>query len=235
VLSYIHEYRRIKMAEIPTVYTVDEVAQLLKVNTQAIVDEINAGHLGAFRVGNEWRTTDKKIAEFISRGGSQEQGEQADRQSILPDTAVALERVEAFSHKWPDGTIEKYDEAYEGAIKAGSAQIQAKIGIGERSVAGKTRKRVVVFMDGRPTVEFAGVDDFDKSGLVASVVTLRNRKRLKPGQRVPDEYRHFRLVRYNTVLTGPRAMSVMAVLAKINDYDTMISHALIRAMFRDQQ
>jgi hypothetical protein len=148
---------------------------------------------------------------------------------------TALERVDAFSYKWPDGTIEEYHEAYEGTVNADSVQIQVKIGIGERSAAGRMRKRVVVFLDGRPTVEFAGVDDFDKSGLVAGVITLRNRKRLKPGQRVPDEYRSFQLVRYNTVITGPRAMSAMAVLAKINDHNTMISHALIRAMFRDQQ
>lgn len=223
------------MVEIPTVYTIDEAAQLLKVNVQAIVDEINAGHLEAFRVGGEWRTTDKSITEFISHGGSQEQSKLADRHGVFPGTATALERVEAFSYKWPDGTIEEYHEAYEGAVKTGSAQIQAKIGIGERPAAGKMRKRVVVFLDGRPTVEFAGIDDFDKSGLVASVITLRNRKRLKPGQRVPNEYHSFQLVRYNTVITGPRAMSAMAVLAKINDYDTMISHALIRAMFRNQQ
>lgn len=223
------------MAEIPTVYTIDEAAQLLKVAAQTVVGEINAGHLGAFRVGGEWRTTDKSIAEFISRGGSQEEGKRVDRQGVFPGTATALERVEAFSFKWPDGTIEEYREAYEGTVKAGTAQIQAKIGVGERPAVGKMRKRVVVFLDGRPTVEFAGVDDFDKSGLVASVITLRNRKRLKPGQRVPDEYRSFELVRYNTVITGPHAMSAMAVLAKINDYDTMISHALIRTMFRDQQ
>lgn len=218
--------------EIPTVYTIEEAAQLLKVSPQVILDEIDAGHLEAFRVGNEWRTTDKSITDFISRGGSQAQIVPLDKQGF---SSIGLERVEAFSYRWPNGTIEEYAEAYEGTVKVNSVQVGVKIGIGERPAAGKVRKRVVVLLDGRPTVEFAGVDDFEKSGLVASVVTLRNRKRLKPGQRVPDEYRSFRLVRYNTVVTGPRAMSVMAVLAKINDHDTMVSHAVNRAMFRDQQ
>jgi excisionase family DNA binding protein len=223
------------MAEIPTVYTIDEAAQLLKVDAQAIVDEINAGHLEGFRIGGQWRTTDKSIAEFISRGGSRGQSKQADRGGIFPGMTTALKKADTFSYKWPDGTIEEYPEAYEGMVKTDSAQIQAKIGIGERAAAGKMRKRVVVFLDGRPTVEFAGADDFDKSGLVASVITLRNRKRLKAGQRVPDEYSSFQLVRYNTIITGPRAMSVMGVLTKINDLDTMISHALIRAKFRDRE
>jgi len=223
------------MTEIPTVYTIEEAAQLLKVSTQAIVDEISAGHLEGFRVGGQWRTTDKSIGEFISRGGSQDWSKAANREGVFPGRAIALKKVDGFSYKWPDGTVEEYHEAYEGMVKTDSAQMQVKVGIGERSAAGKMRKRVVVFLDGRPTVEFAGVDDFDKSGLVASVITLRNRKRLKPGQRVPDEYRSFQLVRYNTVVTGPRAMSAMGVVAKINDFDTMTSHALIRAKFRNQQ
>jgi excisionase family DNA binding protein len=193
------------MAEIPTVYTIDEAAQLLKVNAQAVVDEINAGYLEGFRVGGQWRTTDKSITGFISRGGSQDQSKQADRGGICPGMATALKRVDAFSYEWPNGTIEEYHEAYEGIVETDSAQIQAKIGIGERAAAGKMRKRVVVFLDGRPTVEFAGADDFDKSGLVASVIT------------------------------GPHAMSAMGALTKINDFDTMISHALIRAKFRDQE
>jgi excisionase family DNA binding protein len=223
------------MVEIPTVYTIEEAAQVLKVSTQAIIDEINAGHLGGFRVGDQWRTTDKNIAEFISRGGSQEQSKPANRESIFPSTTTALKKVVGFSYKWPDGTIEKYPEAYEGNVKTDNAQIQVNVGIGERFAAGKNRKRVVVFLDRRPTVEFAGVDDFDTSRLIASVITIRNRKRLKPGQRIPDEYRPFQLVRYNTVITGPRAMSAMGVLAKIDDFATMVSHALIRAKFRNQE
>lgn len=222
------------MVEIPTVYTIDEIAQLLKVSTQAIIDEINAGHLEAFRVGDEWRTTDKSIADFISRGGSQDHNEPVGKHGTNSDMSPRLERSEPFSFRWPDGTIEEYREAFEGMVEAAGVQVKAKIGIGERYAAGRLRKRVVVFIDDRPTVEFVGVDDFDKSKLVVSVITLRNRKRLKPGQRIPDEYRFFRLVRYNSVITGYHAMSVMGVLAKISDLDTMISHALIRAKFRSQ-
>jgi len=217
--------------QIPEVYTIEETAKLLKVSPEAIMREIEAGRLGALRVDTEWRTTDKAINDFISTGGSLGQASMVVKQG-RPD--IRLERTEAFSYKWPDGTTEEYAQAYEGHVKIDNTEVGIKIGIGDRHAAGKTRKRVVVFLDGRPTIEFAGVDDFDKSSLVASVITLRNRKRLRPGQRVPDEYRSFHLVRYNTVVTGPHAMSAMAVLAKIDDLDTMVSHAMIRAMFRDQ-
>lgn len=216
--------------QIPQVYTIEETSELLKASPKDILAEIEAGRLEAFRVANEWRTTDKGINEFISRGGSQahvpaEQG--------FPN--IALERAESFSYTWPGGTVEEYTQACEGTVKVDDTQVAAKIGIGDRYAAGKMRKRVVVFLDGRPTVEFAGLDDFDKSSLVASVITLRNRKRLRPGQRIPDEYKPFRLVRYNTVVTGPRAMSAMAVVASIDDYKTMVSHAVIRAMFRERR
>jgi excisionase family DNA binding protein len=218
--------------QIPQVYTIEETAELLKVSPKNILDEIEAGRLEAFRIGTEWRTTDKSISEFISTGGSQAQVPMPAKQGF---SNTALERAETFSYTWPGGTVEEYTQAYEGTVKVDDTQVAAKIGIGERHAAGKLRKRIVVFLDGRPTVEFAGVDDFDKSGLVASVITLRNRKRLRPGQRVPDEYKLFRLVRYNTVVTGPHAMSAMAVMASINDLDTMVSHAVIRAMLRDQR
>lgn len=218
--------------EIPTVYTIEETAELLKTNPQAILSEINSGRMQAFKVGDQWRTTSKDILDFMSRPETQDPVTQFTEQS---SASTAMERTEAFSHTWPDGSVEEYAEAYEGVVTLDGRQVGAKIGIGERSAAGKVRKRVVVFLDGRPTVEFAGVDDFEKSRLVASVVTLRNRKRLRPGHRAPDEYRAFRLVRYNSVVTGPRAMSVVAVLASIDDLNTMLSHAAIRAAFREQK
>lgn len=55
--------------EMPAIYTVEETAQLLKTSPKTILDEIQAGRLEAFVVGTEWRTTNKAISDFISRGG----------------------------------------------------------------------------------------------------------------------------------------------------------------------
>jgi len=217
--------------EMLKVYTIKETADLLRTEIQTIFDEIKSGHLEAFMVGKEWRTTDKGITDFISRGGSQPAGTAQARQ---PSSNLELQKVASFQYTWPGGQTEEYPEAYEGIYDAADRHFEIKIGIGEREAAGRNRKRVTVFLNGRPTIEFAGADDFESSRLVASVVTLPNKKRLKPHQQIPDEYKSFDLRRYDSVVKGPRAATTMAVVAKIDDFDTMVSHAVIRAMYRNQ-
>lgn len=218
--------------DLPTIYTIEEAAQLFRASEQAVLEEIEAGRLQAFKVGKDWRTTDRAIVDFIARGGS--------RPEIIVPLAQqeflvsGLQRTEAFQYTWPSGDVEEYLEAYEGSIEVDKEQVAVKIGIGERHAAGRMRKRVTVFLKGRPTVEFAGVDDFDESHLVTGVVTLPSKKRLMPRQRVPNDYLSFRLVRYNTVVRGPRATSAMAVLTRVDDLMTMVSHAIIQARYRGQ-
>ena len=217
--------------EIIKVYTVEETAQTLKTDTKTILNEIQAGHLEAFRVGNDWRTTEQGIIDFIARGGSQ----RAD--SIVPkpiSTHIKLQEIPSFQYMWPNGVTEEYSSAYEGTYDDTSRHFEVKLGIGEREAAGKNRKRVLVLLNGRPTVEFAGVDDFERSELVASLITLPNKKRLKPHQPIPKEYRSFDVRQYNSIIKGPRAAKTMAVVAKIDDVDTIVSHAINRAIYRDE-
>lgn len=213
------------------VYTLEDTAEILKADAETILNEIQAGHLQAFRVGNEWRTTEQSIIDFIAGGGS-----------LLGDSTVSklssphikLQEAPAFQYTWPNGFTEQYPLAYEGTFEDTSRHFEVKVGIGEREAAGKNRKRVTVLLNGRPTVEFAGADDFDKSDLVASLITLPNKKRLKPHQPIPKEYRSFDVRQYNSLIKGPRAAKTMAVVAKIDDLDTIVSHAVNRAIYRDE-
>ena len=213
------------------VYTIEETAQTLKTDTKIILNEIQAGHLEAFRVGNDWRTTQQSIMDFIARGGS------LSADSIVPKSIsshIKLQEAPAFQYTWPNGLTEEYSLAYEGTFEDASRHFEVKVGIGEREAAGKNRKRVLVLLNGRPTVEFAGANDFEKSELVASLITLPNKKRLKPHQPIPKEYRSFDVRQYNSLIKGPRAAKTMAVVAKIGDLDTIVSHAINRAIYRDE-
>ena len=210
---------------------IEEVAELLKVKSDVVKAEIESGSLGAFMIGGEWRITRKDLVDFISRGGSkpivvQPQHEGARKTGIM--------RSAPFHFTWPNGRTEEYPEAYEGTANDGNMHFEVKIGVCERPAAGMNRKRVTVFLNGRPTVEFVGTDDFEESKMVASLITLPNKKRLRPNQTVPNEYRSFNLVRYNSVVKGPRAATTMAVLSKIDDIDTIVAHAIIRANYRDR-
>jgi excisionase family DNA binding protein len=220
-----------KSMETIKVYTIEETAQILKTTTKTILDAIQAGHLDAFRVGSDWRTTEQSIMDFIARGGSQ----RADSILSRPISShIKLQEAPAFQYMWPNRFTEEYALAYEGTFEDASRHFEVKVGVGEREAAGKNRKRVLVLLNGRPTVEFAGIDDFEKSKLVASLITLPNKKRLKPHQPIPKEYRSFDVRQYNSLIKGPRAAKTMAVVAKIDDLDTIVLHAINRAIYRDE-
>jgi len=213
-----------------TIYTLEEVAQILKTSIDTIIVDINNGSLHAFRVGTEWRITKENLKSFIEKGGSQVGNNDKVATKIVN---LDLKEAVAFKHIWPGGDIEDYPEAFEGLAKNKYGNFEIKIGIGDRYAAGKIRKRVVVFVNGRPTVEFVGIDDFENTKLTMSLITLPNRKRLTARQAIPSEYKSFTIAKYNSLITGPHSMSTMAVLSKIDDYDTMVAHALIRVSYRE--
>lgn len=49
-------------------YTVTEVAAILKVHRETILRWIAEGKINAFKVGKEWRIDEKDLQEFIERG-----------------------------------------------------------------------------------------------------------------------------------------------------------------------
>jgi excisionase family DNA binding protein len=211
---------------------IEEVAELLKVKSDAVKAEIESGSLGAFMIGGEWRITRKNLIDFISRGGSKPIVAKPEYEG---GQKTGIVKSAPFHFTWPNGKTEEYPEAYEGTANDGNMQFEVKIGVCERPAAGMNRKRITVFLNGRPTVEFVGTDDFEESKRVASLIVLPNKKRLRPNQTVPNEYRSFNLVRYNSLVKGPRAATTMAVLSQIDDIDTIVAHAIIRANYRDRK
>jgi excisionase family DNA binding protein len=215
-----------------TSLTIGEVAELLKVESNVVKAEIESGALGAFMIGGEWRITRKSLTDFITGGGSKPLITQPKQEGVQQTGIV---KTAPFHFTWPNGETEEYPEAYEGTVNDGNMQFEVKIGVCERHAAGMNRKRITVFLNGRPTVEFVGADDFEENKNVASLITLPNKKRLRPNQTVPNEYRSFNLVRYNSVIKGPRAATTMAVLTQVDDIKAMIAHAIIRANYRDSK
>lgn len=213
------------------IYTIEDITDTLKTDTQTVIDEIKKGNIEAFKIGSEWRITEQSLLSFISSGGSQDIGSE---KPMKMSSNLEIHEASPFKFTWPNGWTEEYPHAYEGTLDKESMHFEVKVGVGEREAAGRNRKRVTIFLNGRPTVEFAGADDFAKSGLIASCITLPNKKRLKPNQAVPKEYQSFDIRRYDSVVRGPRAASSMAVVSKIDDLETMVSHAVIRALYRDK-
>jgi len=212
------------------IYTLKDVTDLLKASSQTVLEEIEKGAIEAFQIGGEWRVTEQSILNFIASGGSKAEGSPTVGKRA---SNLKISESEPFQYTWPNGYTEEYPLAYEGTIDKDDMHFEIKIGVGDREAAGKERKRVTVFLNGRPTVEFAGANDFDQSKLIASVITLPNKKRLRPYQPVPKEYQSFDVRRYDSVIKGPRAATTMAVVSKIDDLETIVAHAVNRAIYRD--
>ena len=55
------------MAEI-RVYTLDEVAEILKLTKRTLYSYIDAGTLKAVKMGKYWRVSEESLQDFISKG-----------------------------------------------------------------------------------------------------------------------------------------------------------------------
>lgn len=49
-------------------YTLDEVAQILKLHRRTLYMHIKDGKLDAVKMGKYWRVTDAQLRDFITRG-----------------------------------------------------------------------------------------------------------------------------------------------------------------------
>lgn len=48
-----------------TIYTLDEVSEMLKVTKRTLYKYLSEGKLPASKVGREWRVTEEQIKEFM--------------------------------------------------------------------------------------------------------------------------------------------------------------------------
>lgn len=54
------------MPKIATVYTLEEIAEMLKVTRRTLYTYIKTGALKAIKIGRTWRVTEKQLDEFMN-------------------------------------------------------------------------------------------------------------------------------------------------------------------------
>lgn len=92
---------------------------------------------------------------------------------------------------------------------------------------------MIVWIKGNPEVEFFGVDDFDLSGDVITVLKLEgNRNCRYPGEPIPIEYGAFSVVGFPTRVSASRARNKWGVVTNIADHRTMIHMGFLRKRMR---
>jgi hypothetical protein len=144
------------------------------------------------------------------------------------------------SYRWPKGR-ERYT-AYRVFMGRTRAEGAVQIGLGEairKNTRGRDRKYVVAFLSGgsaqAPLVEFLAADDYEQTRELVAVIRGSDggRRMYGAGDALPALYaERFRTQLYNERIVYPGAWNKMVVVAREDDAETMLNHALIQSRRR---
>ncbi len=161
------------------------------------------------------------------------------RADLAEDWRLVRER-EGESYRWPEGR-EQYSR-YRVFIGTTRAEGAVHIGLGEtlrKNKWGRDRKYVVAFLSSgspqQPLAEFAAADDFEETRELVAVVRGSDgaRRMYGPGDALPRVYRErFRTQMYSERVVYRGVWNKVVVVAREDDDETMLDHALIQGRRR---
>lgn len=217
------------------ILTVAEIAKLLQLDDESpITSAVQGGELPCVDIAGQIRVIGIDFNEYVAGrrsrplNGNRKANNGRDGASPLrAGSNLQLRKAPPFTHRWPDETKEKFRDVLEGSVHTKNGVRAVKIGFTTRAAAGKDRERAVIFIDGRPMVEFCGADDYESSGRLGSIIKIQN-KQVRPVQGIPNSYAHLPVDAYSRFVTGPYASSNLAVFCQKPDTEIMVEHALLR-------
>ena len=210
---------------------------MTRTSREDVEAELEAGRMSGFKIGGKWRVLPDRLRAFMTgETGFNSKDETGSPEDDISE--VEWKQRDPFAYKWPDGTQENYELAYEAEVELSSEYYNFIIGYTNREAAGmKDRRRVVVFIGiGRqliPVVEFAGANDFTETQRLASIIKKPTGRHVPSQHQLPPEYIGMPTVIYSDLVVGPYAASGLAVVANKDDRNTMLRHALIRVCYKE--
>lgn len=222
----------VSISNLPQILTSDEIADYLKVSSDAVLKELENGYLRGFKIGSEWRCTDAALLDYIGKNMNSSLINRSG--SKTPEyESTSFTEIGEFDYQWPLAS-EHFENGYETTRKINGRTYTFKIGFTDRQAAGQMRRRVVVWMDNWPLVEFAGSNNYESDGLLASVIKVESGKQLRPSGKMPDGYKDFHIARYDSIVQGPYASRNLAIIVSKDDLESMLRHAIIRAELKNR-
>jgi hypothetical protein len=162
------------------------------------------------------------------------------RAADLPEDWRVLRDREGESYRWPKRR-DRYApyRVFMGTTRAEGA---VQIGLGEtvrNNAWGRDRKYVVAFLSGgspqEPLVEFVAADDYEQTRELVAVIRGSDggRRMYGAGDVLPAVYtERFRTQIYNERITYPGVWNKVVVVAREDDDEAMLNHALIQSRRR---
>src|SRR5215211_1091507 len=158
----------------------------------------------------------------------------------LPEDWRLVQEREGESYRWPNGR-DRY-RPYRVFIGTTRAEGAVQIGLGEtirKNKWGRDRKYVVAFLSSgspqQPLVEFVAADDYEETRELVAVIRGSDggRRMYGAGDALPATYaERFRTEIYNERIVYPGAWNKTVVVAREDDDETMLNHALIQSRRR---
>jgi hypothetical protein len=158
----------------------------------------------------------------------------------LPEDWRLVQARDGESYRWPKGR-DRYSP-YRVFMATTRTEGAVQIGLGEtirENKWGRDRKYVVAFLSGgspqQPLVEFVAADDYDDSRELVAVIRGSDggRRMYGAGDALPAVYtERFRTESYNERVVHPGVWNKVVVVAREDDDEAMLNHALIQSRRR---
>jgi hypothetical protein len=162
------------------------------------------------------------------------------RMADLPGDWSLVREREGESYQWPEER-ERYS-SYRVFIGTTRAEGAVHIGLGEtlrKHKWGRDRKYVVAFRSSgspqQPLAEFAAADDYEETRELVAVIRGSDggRRMYGAGDPLPDVYKErFRTEIYSERVVYPGVWNKVVVVAREDDEEAMLNHALIQGRRR---
>jgi hypothetical protein len=172
-------------------------------------------------------------------GGALARGRIAD---LADDWRMVRER-DGEAYRWPSGR-DRYSR-YRVFVGTTRPEGAVQIGLGEtirQNKWGRERKYVVAFLSGgspqQPLVEFVAADDYEQTRELIAVIRGSDggRRMYGAGDTLPALYtERFRTQTYNERVEHPGAWNKIAVVAREDDDQAILNHALIQSRRRHRR
>jgi hypothetical protein len=158
----------------------------------------------------------------------------------LPDDWRLVRERDGESYQWPEER-DRYSRyrVFMGTTRAEGA---VHIGLGEtirKNKWGRDRKYVVAFRSSgspqQPLVEFVAADDYEETRELVAVIRGSDgaRRMYSAGDALPGVYRQrFRTQMYSERVAYPGVWNKLVVVAREDEDETMLNHALIQGRRR---
>jgi hypothetical protein len=162
------------------------------------------------------------------------------RPAELPDDWRLVRERDSESYRWP----KRRDRYAPYRVFMGTTRVEGavQVALGEtirKNAWGRDRKYVVAFLSSgspqEPLVEFVATDDYEQTGELVAVVRGSDggRRMYGAGDALPAVYtERFRTQIYNERIAYPGAWNKVVVVAREDDNETMLNHALIQSRRR---